>query len=162
MRGAFLRTKRMKSLLKCLLAISFFASANTALAACPTPQAACAFFPPFIGMYCPTATAYCVGEDCMMGARGDYILVSASDDPEDVIYDGYTSRWLVRHPGLMANVTCGLLLDHPHGSFVVLPEKLQCSTLFTNGSDVYVELFMSNPFMECNAWLECLCETPPP
>lgn len=149
----------MKSLVRCVFVLVSLALANIALAACPPPDFACLYLPPAVGMTCPTVTGYCEGEDCMMGARGDDILVSASDDPEDVIYDGYTIRWLARHPGLMANINCGALIDHRHGTFIILPEQLHCVSVLTDGDEVHLEFFASTAFTTaCTGWVECLCE----
>jgi hypothetical protein len=149
----------MKSLIRCAAVLVSLASANVALAACPTADSVCSNLPPVLGMTCPTVTGYCEGEDCMNGARGDYILVSASDDPEDVIYDGYTIRWLARHSGLMANINCEALIDHRHGTFIILPEQQHCVTVLTDGDEVHLEFIASTALTtECNGWTECLCE----
>ena len=154
----------MKSLIQCLFAFLFFAYAHTVLGECADPEVVCGERAPLVvpGATC-FVTALCYDEDCMLGARGDYILVSASDDPEDEIYDGYTIRWLARHPGVMQTVdalgplNCGLI-DHPHGSFIILPEALHCATKLSVGpDDVYVEFFASIPGV-CHAWGECRCE----
>jgi len=154
----------MKSLIQCLIAFSFFAYANTGLGACNDPEIMCTYIAPGLipGASSCLVTGFCEGEDCMHGARGDYILVSSSDDPEDVIYDGYTTRWLARHPGVMQNLGLGPfdceLIDHRHGSFVILPEASHCATMLSVGpDDVYVEFFASIPDW-CHGWAECRCE----
>ena len=100
-----------------LLAIFMGILSVPVIAECPDPEWSCEYWPPFLGLNCPILVNYCIGEECMEGARGNEIFVSPSDDKEDLLdgYEEYTNRWLVRHEGIMINISCGELLDHKHG-----------------------------------------------
>ena len=130
-------------------------------AECPDPQWVCDYWPSIIGMNCSEVNAFCEGEDCFDGARGEQIQISASDDPEDLLWglNGYTTRWLARHDGAMTNLSCELLLNHPHGNLIVMPDQRHCAgVLVTEMSEIYTEFFASNPDSECTGWVECKCQ----
>ena len=58
-----------------LLILSF----NAALAACPTAEWVCSFYPPVLG-YEASPTSWCEGPDCFDRAYGDESTIVAADD----------------------------------------------------------------------------------
>jgi len=154
-----------------LVAIGFPARGE---AGCRTPESACEYWPPLIpivdGMDCRTATSSCEGYDCVMGAEGDAVFVSSSDDEEDLLLDDsdlYTTRWLVRHEGELQNISCEDTIEQPQqGSFLIMPDTKHCVVGRPVGDVYYLEFFASYPEIGCHGWAECRCveeesEAPP-
>jgi hypothetical protein len=111
-----------------------------------------------VDLSCPTPTAWCEDEECVMGALGEENMISSSDDEEDLLdpADGVTTRWLVRHEGVMANISCEEIIDHPHGTFVIMPEVRHCAVSLDTGDRLYLEFIASSS--TCHGWTECECD----
>jgi len=132
---------------------------------CPTPEFLCWYYPPIIpiveGMACTATGANCQDDDCVAGVDAEAVFVSSSTDEEDLLLDDsdlYTTRWLVRHEDEMVNLSCAEAIEHPHGSFLIMPEQKHCAVALPVGDLYYLEFFASSPDGECHGWGECRCE----
>lgn len=123
---------------------------NAALAACPTAEWVCSYWPPLLGYGELVPTGWCEGPSCFDKSYGEESTVVAADDFL------FADKWKMRQSGVLMNVSCASLDDSANSKTTIwMAEQRHCAVAQQTVNHFYLHFIASNPASECMGWVEC-------